>query len=553
MSSNPQIPTGSTFAWRLAVFYAALFVVLGVQLPFLPLWLAAKGLDAGAIGVVLAIPMVVRVLAIPLATRHADRNDALRSAIVIAATAAALGYGAVGLAPGAAPIMAAFALASAFYTPIMPLTDAYALRGLGHFRRAYGPVRLWGSLAFIAGSFGAGVLLDLIAARDLIWLIVAGMAITAAAACALAPLAPRTAASPDPAPAAKTAPSAAPSLLRDPVFLAVAAAASLVQASHAVYYGFSALDWRAAGLDGAAIGALWALGVVAEVALFAISGRLRMAPTTLLMIGAAGAVIRWSAMALEPAPALLPILQCLHGLSFGATHLGAIGFIAHAAPAAMGATAQGYLAVAQGLVMALAMGASGLLYAGWGGVAYGAMALMAAAGGLLAAAAADAFSLAGLIHRSELAAAEILHARRQAAASRDPAAHVLGIHVHQQLRRLRARDRSAIFAGTPRGMEAEACPRRHADAVPRNRAEHHGAGRKAGPVDDHPFARTAQHRQLFEIRSDLAARVRSDPYRRRRTRNRRRRYRGAQKKPTKSHEFPSVVLVPWPPCEAFEH
>jgi MFS transporter, PPP family, 3-phenylpropionic acid transporter len=380
MPSNPQIPTGSTFAWRLAVFYAALFVVLGVQLPFLPLWLAAKGLDAVAIGVVLAIPMVVRVLAIPLATRHADRNDALRPAIVIAAAAAALGYGAVGLAPGAAAIMAAFALASAFYTPIMPLLDAYALRGLGHFRRAYGPVRLWGSLAFIAGSFGAGVVLDVIPARDLIWLIVAAMAITAAAACALAPLAPAVASSPS----TKTASSSAPRLLRDPVFLAVAAAASLVQASHAVYYGFSALDWRAAGLDGAAIGALWALGVVAEIALFAISGRLSLAPATLLMIGAVGAVIRWGAMALEPAAALLPLLQCLHGLSFGATHLGAIGFIARTAPAALGATAQGYLAVAQGLVMALAMGVSGLLYARWGGVAYGAMALAAAAGGLLA-------------------------------------------------------------------------------------------------------------------------------------------------------------------------
>jgi MFS transporter, PPP family, 3-phenylpropionic acid transporter len=385
MSGNPQIPTGSTFAWRLAVFYAALFVALGVQLPFLPLWLAAKGLDAGAIGVVLAIPMIVRVLAIPLATRHADRNDALRMAIMTASAAAALGYGAVGLAPGAAAIMAAFALASAFHTPIMPLTDAYALRGLGHFHRAYGPVRLWGSLAFIAGSFGAGVLLDVVPARDVIWLIVAAMAITAAAACALAPLAPNAAAAGlDPSPAAETASSAPPDLLRDPAFLAIAAAASLVQASHAIYYGFSALDWRAAGLDGAAIGALWALGVVAEVALFAISGRLPVAPTTLLMVGAAGAVIRWSAMALEPAPALLPLLQCLHGLSFGATHLGAIGFIARAAPAALGATAQGYLAVAQGLVMALAMGLSGVLYARWDNLAYAAMALTAAAGGVLA-------------------------------------------------------------------------------------------------------------------------------------------------------------------------
>jgi PPP family 3-phenylpropionic acid transporter len=169
--------------------------------------------------------------------------------------------------------------------------------------------------------------------------------------------------------------------------VAAAAAASLIQASHAVYYGFSALDWQAAGLDAGAIGALWALAVVAEIALFAISGRLPLTPTTLLMLGAAGAVVRWSAMAFDPPPALLVPLQCLHALSFGATHLGALGFVARAAPAELGATAQGYLAVALGLVMAAAMGLSGVLYAHFGGLAYGAMALAAAAGGIFALAA----------------------------------------------------------------------------------------------------------------------------------------------------------------------
>jgi PPP family 3-phenylpropionic acid transporter len=42
-----------------------LFLTLGVQLPFLPVWLTAKGLDAGAIGIVLAIPAVIRIIAIP--------------------------------------------------------------------------------------------------------------------------------------------------------------------------------------------------------------------------------------------------------------------------------------------------------------------------------------------------------------------------------------------------------------------------------------------------------------------------------------------------------
>ena len=100
-----------------------------------------------------------------------------------------------------------------------------------------------------AGSLGAGLLLDVLPARDLIWLVVAALAITAAAACALSPLASRAS-----RPADRM--SSARDLLRNKALLAAVAAASLIQASHAVYYGFSALGWEAAGLDGGAIGAL---------------------------------------------------------------------------------------------------------------------------------------------------------------------------------------------------------------------------------------------------------------------------------------------------------
>src|SRR5262249_15028303 len=155
---------------------------------FLPVWLAARGLDAGAIGLVLAIPMVVRLFAIPLATHRADRQDALRATLMIASCAAALGYVGLALAPGILAITAAFALTSLFNTPIMSLTEAYALRGLMSHGRAYGPVRMWGSVAFIGGTMGAGFALDVMAAGHLIWLLVAAMGVTAVAACVLAPL-----------------------------------------------------------------------------------------------------------------------------------------------------------------------------------------------------------------------------------------------------------------------------------------------------------------------------------------------------------------------------
>ena len=368
------VKSGIGFVPRLAALYAAMFVGVGMQLPFFPLWLKAKGLDAGMIGLVLAAPLVARMLAIPLVSRQADRRDALRSAIMLASAASVAGYILVGLASGPAAILLAYAVASLAFTPVMPLAESYAFRGLAARRRAYGPVRLWGSATFILGSLTAGFAADLIPARDLIWLIAAASLLTAAAALALAPL--------EAMPAASAAPAPRGSLLRDRSFIAVLAAASLIQSSHAVYYGFSTLQWRAAWLDGTAIAGLWTLGVIAEIVLFALQGRLPpfVTPAMLLVLGGLGATLRWTAMALDPPAAWLPALQLLHALSFAATHLGALGFVARNAPPGLSATAQGYLALAIGTTMAGMTGLSGLIYGAFGARAYAVMALAAIAG-----------------------------------------------------------------------------------------------------------------------------------------------------------------------------
>jgi PPP family 3-phenylpropionic acid transporter len=302
--------------------------------------------------------------------------------MILATGASVGGFGALALAEGIVPIVGLFALASIVSTPIMLLADSYALRGLARWGRAYGPVRLWGSATFVVATFASGYVLDALAARHLIWLLVAALGVTAGAAWLLAPL-DRDSAGPT------AIARSARWLLRDPMFLAFTAAASLIQASHAVYYGFSTIDWLAAGYDGVSIGALWALGVVAEIALFAVSARLPAAitPTAMISLGAAGAVIRWSVMALDPPAVVLPAVQCLHALSFGATHLGTLAFVAKVAPPGLGTMVQGYILVALGLAMAVAMGLSGTLYGRYGGHAYGAMAIAALAGGLCALAA----------------------------------------------------------------------------------------------------------------------------------------------------------------------
>lgn len=366
------------FARRLSLYYAALCLVLGVQLPFFPIWLDAKGLDARAIGLVLALPMVVRVLTVPVIAREVDRRNALHTGLIAASLASVVLYALLGFAQGGTLILVGYVAASIAFTPIMPLTEAYALQELHRRARAYGPVRLWGSVSFVAATIFAGWLADLIAAQSLIWVIVAALAGNAAASLLLTRAAPH--------PPTSEPPPRAIALMRRPAFLAVIAAAGLIQASHATYYGFSTIDWKTSGLDGITIGALWSIGVIAEIVLFARSSRLPpwLAPANLLAIGAAGAVLRWSAMAIDPPFAALPALQILHALSYGATHLGTLGLVMRIAPRGLGATAQSYLSIVLGLTMAAATSLAGILYEFYGSASYAAMALVAAGGLIIA-------------------------------------------------------------------------------------------------------------------------------------------------------------------------
>jgi PPP family 3-phenylpropionic acid transporter len=61
-------------ALRLSTFYAATFLVTGIQLPFWPIWLASRGLTAREIGVLLAAAIWVKVISTPAIGALADKT-----------------------------------------------------------------------------------------------------------------------------------------------------------------------------------------------------------------------------------------------------------------------------------------------------------------------------------------------------------------------------------------------------------------------------------------------------------------------------------------------
>ena len=368
----------SGHATRLALFYGAVFAVLGILAPFWPVWLAARGLEAEEIGIVLAVVLAVRVFANPAIAHVADRIGERRRPIVFLAGASTLAFALYVAADGFWAILAVTALFSASRAGVLPLGESLAMMTTTERRIDYGRVRLWGSLTFIAGAALTGELLVGRSAEIVYWLTLAALAVAFVACLALPDVRP---------PPAERRHLPLRALATQPLFLLFMVSAALVQGSHAVYYAFSTLHWQAAGHSSFVIGLLWAEGVIAEIILFAFSGRVvaALGPAGLIALGGLAGALRWVVTAETTDLAALAVVQALHAFTFGAAHLGAMHFITRSVPPALTGTAQSlYAAVVAGIGMGLATLAAGSLYETFTGGAFYAMAVMGVLGGALA-------------------------------------------------------------------------------------------------------------------------------------------------------------------------
>lgn len=374
-----------TPANRLAVQYVLLFGATGVSLPFAGLWLSSRGMSGAEIGALLAAPMLGRLVTGPAIAVWADGFRSRRTPIALLGLAAAVGYGVAGLAEDAwLRALAWFAAASAA-AALIPLTDVLNLRVARWSGHGFAFPRGCGSAAFVCANVAMGALLT-VSPPDVVilWVVAASAAIGLYAWRGL----PHEAVS-----------AAGPSdgmarfrglgrLVRDRTFMTALFAIGAVQAAHAFYYGFSAIAWKAQGLDERTTGLLWAFSVVVEIGFMwwvePWRKRRRIGAWTVLMVGVGAAVLRWSLMALAPPLWALWPLQALHALTFAATYLAGVEIIERLTPDdshTAGQTLNSMLAA--GVLIGAATLASGPLYDAWGVGGYLAMAALAAGGGAL--------------------------------------------------------------------------------------------------------------------------------------------------------------------------
>lgn len=363
-------------AVRLSAFYAAAFLVTGVQLPFWPVWLTARGLDAKEVGVVFAAAIWAKVAATPAIGAFADHFGRRRVMGVLAAAALAA-YLTLWPAAGFWPLLSINLVALTVQSALLPLGDSVSLTLSRTQGLAYGRVRLWGSLSFVFASLAAGTVLAQTSGEQVLPLVIGASALLMLACRGL----------PSPGPAVEAVPGARGSGMRHLAgnrrFWIFVATASALQASHQVYYGFGSLYWRSLGFSQATIGWLWAEGVIAEILLFWQGERLllRLGPVGLMALGGCAGVVRWTLAGLVVSLPAIAGLQLLHALTFGATYLGAMHFLSRSAPPSAAASAQTlFAAVSSGVGGGLVMIAAGAAYAAVGGRAYLLMAVLSAAG-----------------------------------------------------------------------------------------------------------------------------------------------------------------------------
>lgn len=381
------------FEFRISLIFAALFIPLGVHLPYFPLWLEAKGFDAEEIGIILAAPMFLRILTTPVLTALADRardRANVLIVLVVASLVLSLGYF---LSPIYATVLLVSLALQIVWSSHSPLADSLALSGVRRFGSSYPAMRIWGSMAFLIANFAGGAILAATSADAVPWMITIGLAGTLVASLFAPRLGKPRRASPL---SAADLQDSAPKLLNR-YFLLIVVGVGVINASHGLLFGFVSIYWKSIGISETVLGLLWAFAVVAEVGIFLIFTRVfgSLSATAVLGIAGLAAVVRWTAFPLiYPLGLGVPgffVVQSLHALSTGLFLIGLQKVIAETVPEERTGAAQGVAFFANGFAMATVTLLSGPLYEWFGVDGFYVMAAIALAGlGLIALAARSA-------------------------------------------------------------------------------------------------------------------------------------------------------------------
>ncbi len=309
--------------WRLSGFYLFYFATLGALVPYWGIYLQSLGFAPLAIGTLTAILLVSRIVAPLLGGWIADHRGLRMILVRGAALASAASFTGAFFGTGFGWLATVVLLFSFFWNASLPMLEVTTMNHFAERAGAYGRVRLWGSVGFIASVIGLGLLID----SGGPWWVLPTILLLLVGIWLCTLVLPET--------AGRVLPASGGHLfavVMRPEVVLFLLACFLMQASHGPYYTFYSIYLVEHGYSKGAIGLLWALGVACEIVVFLQMQRLlaRFKHRGVLLASFLLAALRWLMIGNFPDhTGILVTAQTLHAASFGAFHASAIHMVHH--------------------------------------------------------------------------------------------------------------------------------------------------------------------------------------------------------------------------------
>ncbi|AGY92415.1 hypothetical protein SPICUR_07260 [Spiribacter curvatus] len=307
---------------RLSAFYLAFFGVLGVLSPYWGPYLKARGFEAAAIGTLIALLHGTKIIAPNLWAWVADHTGQRIVVIRMACMAALIVFSGVLLPGGGFAWMAVVMIGfSFFWHAAMPQFEANTMNHLVGQTHRYPRIRVWGTVGFMVSVLAVGEGIDRIGV-EIVPLVLMGLFTLLALVSLTVPQADEGDHSSDA--------GGLLAVLRQPSVFGLLIACFLLQVSHGPFFAFYSIYLQEYGYSATAIGLLWAIALIAEIAVFLLMPRWlpRFGPRRLLTIAMTLGVVRWLLVARFPEVAATQgLAQLLHAATYGVYHASAISLI----------------------------------------------------------------------------------------------------------------------------------------------------------------------------------------------------------------------------------
>ncbi|WP_432377544.1 MFS transporter [Duganella sp. P38] len=299
-----------SFAFFLFCYYAH----AGTWSTYATLFFADKGMTVAQIGVLMSMIQVLRIVGPNVWGYVADHFDRRVLVLRLAGFAALVAFSGFFVGSTFGHFMLAMVILNLFTSGRAPICEALMLSEMKGDLTYYGRIRMWGSVGFIVSVTLASLALEHYGIVTLPWLAAGLLLATIAAAFRLHDVPRRS---------HKTPPPPLLSLLRRREVIAFFASTALMVAAHTSLYTFYSLFLERNGYSKTVIGAMWSLGVLAEVLLFYNQAPLlkRWGARRMMSVALGVAVLRFLMIGLGSHVLwLLIVAQVMHAATFALHH-----------------------------------------------------------------------------------------------------------------------------------------------------------------------------------------------------------------------------------------